>query len=167
MIESVPKGYSGNSQAPKFTNQLLDLAELACQNELNGIPESPTEDPIMSTAASTAPSKPILAPTGSTHAAPQEYVSIGKGLIIKGEIAATESLFIEGQVEGSISLVGEGSRVTIGKGGVVTANLSAREIVVMGKVRGNIQASERVDIRKDGWLSGDVVTQRITIEDGA
>src|SRR5207237_9635029 len=87
--------------------------------------------------------------------------------IIVREMAAREARVIDEQVERSISLVGEGTRVTIGKGGVVTATLSAREIVVMGKVRGNVQASERVHIRKDGWLSGDVVTQRITIEDGA
>ena len=69
------------------------------------------------------------------------------------------------RVEGSINL--SGNRVTIGRNGVVAANISAREIVVLGKVRGNLTASDRVDIRSDGSLTGDVVAARISIEDGA
>ena len=72
---------------------------------------------------------------------------------------------IDGRVEGSINL--SGNRVTIGRNGVVAANISAREIVVLGKVRGNLTASDRVDIRSDGSLTGDVVAARISIEDGA
>jgi len=68
-------------------------------------------------------------------------------------------------VEGSINL--SGNRVTIGRNGVVAANIGAREIVVLGKVRGNLTASDRVDIRSDGSLTGDVVAARISIEDGA
>ena len=68
-------------------------------------------------------------------------------------------------MEGSINL--PGNRVTVGRNGVVSANISAREIVVLGKVRGNITASDRVDIRGEGSLTGDVVAQRISIEDGA
>jgi cytoskeletal protein CcmA (bactofilin family) len=68
-------------------------------------------------------------------------------------------------VEGSINLAG--NRVTIGRNGVVAANINAREIVVLGKVRGNLTASDRVDIRSDGSLTGDVIAARISIEDGA
>jgi cytoskeletal protein CcmA (bactofilin family) len=68
-------------------------------------------------------------------------------------------------VEGSINLAG--NRVTVGRNGVVAANINAREIVVLGKVRGNLTASDRVDIRSDGSLTGDVVAARISIEDGA
>ena len=68
-------------------------------------------------------------------------------------------------MEGSINL--PGNRVTVGRNGVVSANISAREIVVLGKVRGNMTASDRVDIRGEGSLTGDVVAQRISIEDGA
>jgi cytoskeletal protein CcmA (bactofilin family) len=57
--------------------------------------------------------------------------------------------------------------VTVGRNGVVAANINAREIVVLGKVRGNLTASDRVDIRSDGSLTGDVVAARISIEDGA
>ena len=68
-------------------------------------------------------------------------------------------------MEGSINLAG--NRVTVGRNGVVSANINAREIVVLGKVRGNLTASDRVDIRSDGSLTGDVVAARISIEDGA
>src|SRR5205814_7656195 len=94
-----------------------------------------------------------------------EQATIGKSLVIKGEVTGSESLYIDGRVEGSINL--SGNRVTVGRNGVVSANINAREIVVIGKVRGNLQASDRVDIRNEGSLTGDVVAQRISIEDGA
>jgi cytoskeletal protein CcmA (bactofilin family) len=95
----------------------------------------------------------------------QEQASIGKSLVIKGEVTGSESLYIDGRVEGSINL--PGNRVTVGRNGVVAANINAREIVVIGKLRGNLNASDRVDIRNEGSLTGDVVAQRISIEDGA
>jgi len=95
----------------------------------------------------------------------QDQATIGKSLVIKGEVAGSESLYIDGRIEGSINL--PGNRVTIGRNGVVSANITAREIVVLGKVRGNMIASDRVDIRNEGSLTGDVVAQRISIEDGA
>ncbi len=95
----------------------------------------------------------------------QEQATIGKSLVIKGEVTGSESLYIDGRVEGSINL--SGNRVTVGRNGVVAANINAREIVVIGKVRGNLVASDRVDIRNEGSLTGDVVAQRISIEDGA
>ena len=95
----------------------------------------------------------------------QEQATIGKSLVIKGEVSGSESLYIDGRVDGSINLAG--NRVTIGRNGVVNANIQAREIVIIGKVKGNLQASDRVDIRNEGSLTGDVVAQRISIEDGA
>jgi len=95
----------------------------------------------------------------------QEQATIGKSLVIKGEVTGSESLYVDGRIEGSINL--PGNRVTIGRNGVVSANITAREIVVLGKVRGNMNASDRVDIRNEGSLTGDVVAQRISIEDGA
>jgi cytoskeletal protein CcmA (bactofilin family) len=94
-----------------------------------------------------------------------EQATIGKSLIIKGEVSGSEALYIDGRVEGSINLAG--NRVTIGRNGVVAANVTAREIVIIGKVRGNLNASDRVDIRNEGSLTGDVIAQRISIEDGA
>jgi cytoskeletal protein CcmA (bactofilin family) len=94
-----------------------------------------------------------------------EQATIGKGLFVKGEINGSESLFVDGKVEGSISL--PGNRVTVGRNGQVAASITAREIVILGKVRGNISASDRVDIRAEGALTGDVTAARISIEDGA
>jgi cytoskeletal protein CcmA (bactofilin family) len=112
--------------------------------------------------------EPESAPTGAPRTAlpnNPDQATIGKSLVIKGEVSGSESLYIDGRVEGSINL--PGNRVTIGRNGVVAANVSAREIIVLGKVRGNITASDRVDIRNEGSLTGDVVAQRISIEDGA
>ena len=94
-----------------------------------------------------------------------DQATIGKSLVIKGEVTGSESLFIDGKIEGSINL--PGNRVTVGRNGNVSANVSAREIVVLGKIRGNVTASDRVDIRSEGSLIGDVSAQRISIEDGA
>ena len=94
-----------------------------------------------------------------------EQSAIGNGLVVHGEIIGAESLFIDGKVEGSISL--PGNRVTVGRNGNVEANISAREIVVMGKVRENVTASDRVDIRAEGGFIGDVTAARVSIEDGA
>ena len=104
-------------------------------------------------------------PASATTTTTADQATIGKSLVIKGEVTGSESLYIDGRVEGSISLAG--NRVTIGRNGVVAANINAREIVVLGKVRGNLTASDRVDIRSDGSLTGDVVAARISIEDGA
>jgi cytoskeletal protein CcmA (bactofilin family) len=111
-------------------------------------------------------SEPAVAPRpAATTTTTADQATIGKSLVIKGEVTGSESLYIDGRVEGSISLAG--NRVTIGRNGVVAANINAREIVVLGKVRGNLTASDRVDIRSDGSLTGDVVAARISIEDGA
>jgi cytoskeletal protein CcmA (bactofilin family) len=107
---------------------------------------------------------PVAAPRNAVVNS-AEQATIGKSLVIKGEVTGSESLYIDGRVEGSINLAG--NRVTVGRNGVVAANINAREIVVLGKVRGNLVASDRVDIRSEGSLTGDVVAQRISIEDGA
>lgn len=100
-----------------------------------------------------------------TVASPIEQATIGRTLVIKGEISGSESLYIDGRVEGSITF--KDHRVTVGRNGVVQANIAAREVVIMGKVTGNVECSDRVDIRSEGTLTGDVVSQRISVEDGA
>ena len=128
-------------------------------------PQRPTMPPSASFEASVAtPARPAVA-GAVTSAATGEQATIGKSLIIKGELSGSESLFIDGKVEGTINL--PGNRVTVGRNGQVAANILAREIVVLGKVRGNCQASDRVDIRSEGSLTGDVIAARISIEDGA
>ncbi len=100
-----------------------------------------------------------------TISAPMEQATIGRSLVIKGEVSGAEPLYIDGRVEGSITLAD--NRVTIGRNGSVVANISAREVVIMGNVKGNIQCTDRLDIRSEGSLTGDVETQRISVEDGA
>jgi cytoskeletal protein CcmA (bactofilin family) len=126
-----------------------------------GEPERPAA-PVTSAPAASEPAAPVTRPIATTTA---DQATIGKSLVIKGEVTGSESLYIDGRVEGSINLAG--NRVTVGRNGVVSANINAREIVVLGKVRGNLTASDRVDIRSDGSLTGDVVAARISIEDGA
>jgi len=125
-------------------------------------PERPsTPTPIQSVTTEA----PVPRPVASTSTSSADQATIGKSLVIKGEVTGSEALYIDGRVEGSINLAG--NRVTVGRNGVVAANINAREIVVLGKVRGNLTASDRVDIRSDGSLTGDVVAARISIEDGA
>jgi cytoskeletal protein CcmA (bactofilin family) len=94
-----------------------------------------------------------------------ERSTIGKSLLIKGEITGSESLYIEGTVEGSVNLPDD--RVTVGRNGRVSANIAAREIVVLGEVVGSCEASDHFDIRSEASLCGDVVVSRISVEDGA
>jgi cytoskeletal protein CcmA (bactofilin family) len=101
----------------------------------------------------------------SAAGSPTEQATIGRSLVIKGEVTGAESLYIDGRIEGSINVADH--RVTVGRNGNVTANINAREVVIMGKVKGNIQCSDRLDIRGEGVLAGDVLTQRISVEDGA
>ena len=100
-----------------------------------------------------------------TTTAPIEQATIGRSLVIKGEISGAEALYIDGRIEGKITL-GD-NRVTIGRNGTVQADITAREVVVMGKVTGNIECSDRVDIRSEGVVNGNVSTVRISVEDGA
>src|SRR5712671_7411249 len=100
-----------------------------------------------------------------TVTAPIDQATIGRTLVIKGEISGSEALYIDGRVEGKITM--PESRVTIGRNGKVDASIQAKEVVVMGKVTGNIECSDRVDIRSEGSVTGDVSTVRISVEDGA
>ena len=103
--------------------------------------------------------------TNSSTALLGDRSTIGKSLLIKGEITGSESLHIEGTVEGSVNL--PDNRVTVGRNGRVSANIAAREIVVLGEVVGSCEASDHFDIRSKGSLCGDVVVSRISVEDGA
>jgi len=100
-----------------------------------------------------------------TVTAPIDQATIGRTLVIKGEISGSEALYIDGTIEGKIIM--PESRVTIGRNGKVDASIQAREVVVMGKVTGNIDCSDRVDIRAEGSVAGDISTVRISVEDGA
>jgi cytoskeletal protein CcmA (bactofilin family) len=111
------------------------------------------------------PATPTPYTPTKTVTVPTEQATIGRSLVIKGEISGSESIFVDGRIEGSINLAEH--RVTIGRNGNVQANINAKEVVIMGKVTGNVDCSDRLDIRSEGSLTGDVVTHRISVEDGA
>src|ERR1700687_1436797 len=90
---------------------------------------------------------------------------LGKSVIVKGQIFSREDLTIDGEVEGNVEL--QEHRLTIGPNGKVSAMIKAREIVVLGTIHGNVEASDKIDIRKEARLVGDIKTSRIVIEDGA
>jgi cytoskeletal protein CcmA (bactofilin family) len=138
-------------------------------NPSNTSPKSvPEPEKLLMSTPANPPSEPspLAAPRNTVlNNSSQEQATIGKSLVIKGEVTGSESLYIDGRVEGAINL--PGNRVTVGRNGQVQANVNAKEVVVLGKVKGNVTASDRVDIRNEGSLSGDVVCQRVSIEDGA
>ena len=94
-----------------------------------------------------------------------EMIFIGQSVVIKGELSCGEDLYIDGLVEGTIDP--KGNRLTIGPNGRVKANVTARVVVVQGKLEGNIQASDRVDLRQSAVVMGDIATHRISIDEGA
>ena len=97
-------------------------------------------------------------PSGST-------ARLGASLHVKGEISGNEDLHIDGSVEGLIQL--EDRKLTVGASAKLTADVVAREVVVYGSVKGNLRARDRIEIKKDGSVVGDLTTARIMIEDGA
>jgi len=95
----------------------------------------------------------------------ENLAQIGKSVVIKGELSGSEDLYVDGQVEGSIAL--KNNSLTVGPNGQIKASVEAKGIVVQGKLDGNVIATDRVDLRKSAVVSGDIVTQRISIEEGA
>jgi len=91
--------------------------------------------------------------------------TIGKAVRIVGQIFSKEDLFVDGDVEGTIELMEH--KLTIGPNGKVHAGVKAREVVALGTVQGNVEANDRIEIKKDAKLVGDIKTARIVIEDGA
>jgi cytoskeletal protein CcmA (bactofilin family) len=125
-------------------------------------------------AAPPAPT-PAAAPSAPAGAAPmanepraqlgRDMVNIGKSVVIKGELSGSEDLTIEGHVEGRIDL--KGNVLTIGPNGKIKAEVFAKAVVVLGEVTGNVTASEKVDIRDNGSVDGDIASPRVAIAEGA
>ena len=90
---------------------------------------------------------------------------LGASLVVKGEISGDEDLQIDGKVDGPVSL--QNHRLTVGRGAQLNSMINAREVVVYGKAVGDILVRDRVEIKKDGEVIGNIVTSRISIEDGA
>ncbi len=94
-----------------------------------------------------------------------QYTMIGKSIRIKGEITGSDPIYIYGSVEGTIDA--SAHRVTVGKEGTVKADINAREVVIMGDVCGKLHSDERVEIRSEGSLLGNLSTKRLSVEEGA
>ncbi|MBL8136220.1 MAG: polymer-forming cytoskeletal protein [Acidobacteria bacterium] len=92
-------------------------------------------------------------------------MNIGKSVFIKGELSGSEDLTIEGNVEGRIEL--KDNTLTIGPNGKIRAEVFAKQVIVLGEVTGNVTASEKVDIRDNGSVDGDVTSPRVAIAEGA
>jgi cytoskeletal protein CcmA (bactofilin family) len=120
-----------------------------------------------SAAASPLPVVAFGAPSAARPATstPRSAARLGAGLHIKGQLSGTEDLQIDGKVEGPISL--NGHQLTVGPSAVLNSEIHASEVVVYGKVIGNLYARDRVDVKTDGSVTGDISTARISIEDGA
>jgi cytoskeletal protein CcmA (bactofilin family) len=95
----------------------------------------------------------------------EEAASIGKSIVINGELSGSEDLTIEGRVDGKIEL--RNHVLTIGSNGRITAQVAAKAIIVLGQVKGNLVATEKVDIRDTGSVEGDIVAPRVAIADGS
>jgi cytoskeletal protein CcmA (bactofilin family) len=119
---------------------------------------TPSSQPVISdvpVAASPRPSPPVE----------KNIVNIGKSVVIKGELSGSEDLIIEGQVEGKIEL--RENVLTIGPNGKIKAQIFAKAVIVQGEVTGNITATEKVDIRDNGSVDGDIASPRVAIAEGA
>lgn len=130
-------------------------------------PNQPSPSP--ATAATTAPTlttAPKETPKPVSTASDRSDVGhIGKSVIIRGELTGNEDLYLDGEIEGTIDL--RDHKLVIGPNGKIKATITARDIVLHGRVEGNVSATERVELKKSCTLIGDVSTQRIVIEDGA
>jgi cytoskeletal protein CcmA (bactofilin family) len=128
------------------------------QNEVPGYTpaQAPAAQPI-----------PFNSPASSRTSSPaaRNLACLGASIEVKGKISGEEDLQVDGKIEGPVALGGQ--RLTVGRTGQLNSEVTAREVVVYGKVTGNLRASDRVEIKKDGSVTGDIVTARISIEDGA
>jgi cytoskeletal protein CcmA (bactofilin family) len=95
----------------------------------------------------------------------RDIVNIGKSVVIKGELNGSEDLTIEGHVEGTIQL--KDNVLTIGPNGKIKAQIFAKSVIVLGEVTGNVTASDKVDIRDNGSVDGDLISPRVAIAEGA
>jgi cytoskeletal protein CcmA (bactofilin family) len=126
--------------------------------------EAPAAPPVQGSASPVASfGGPSIARPGIIAA--RNLASLGSSLVIKGQITGTEDLQIDGKVDGPISL--RGHQLTVGSTAQLNSEIHAGEVVVYGKVVGNLHARDRVDVKKDGSVIGDISTARISIEDGA
>jgi|SRR5271169_3858546 len=133
-------------------------------------PEEQTARPPVATANVTEPAKPVTQAAAPPVIAPQpeaprNVAVIGPGMTIKGEVYSQEDLYVDGDVEGALEL--KEHCLTVGPNGKTHSSIRAREVVVLGSVQGNVEARDKIAIRKNGRLVGDIKTAGIIIDDGA
>jgi cytoskeletal protein CcmA (bactofilin family) len=145
----------------KKTDAPSPAANPTSQQNLYSTPTS--SSPATAIGEGTNMSSDAMRPISTTPAG--AVARLGPSLHVKGEITGNEDLHIDGSVEGMVHL--EERRLTIGASAKVTADVVAREVVVYGSVKGNLRAKDRIEIKKDGSVVGDLTTARIMIEDGA
>jgi cytoskeletal protein CcmA (bactofilin family) len=131
------------------------------QPEVPGVPHAKTAP---------APMTPLSAPPAVRPGSPaantaRSLACLGPTILVKGEISSEEDLQIDGKVEGPVSL--KGHRLTVGRTAQLNSEINAREVIVYGNVSGNVRSRDRVEIKKDGQVIGDITTTRISIEEGA
>ena len=122
-------------------------------------PATPTSAPPVADAVRSQPN------ASHDHRLERSTVNIGKSVVIKGELNGSEDLTIEGQVEGKIEL--RQNVLTIGPNGKIKAQLFAKSVIILGEVVGNVTATEKVDIRDNGSVDGDIASPRVAIAEGA
>lgn len=127
-------------------------------------PVTPSAPPPQWTNISPAAKETRPVETSKFNEPRNEMAHIGKSVVITGELSGSEDLYLDGEVEGTIEL--SGNNLTIGPNGRVHANTQAKEVVVHGKLNGNVRA-DRVELKKSALVTGDIITQRVVIEDGA
>jgi cytoskeletal protein CcmA (bactofilin family) len=128
--------------------------------------QPPAYQPLQSSANYNPSPAPAASQTFRSSApTARNLATLGPGLTVKGQISGEEDLQIDGKVEGSISL--KGQRLTVGPNGEIVSDVHAREVIVYGKVRGNLFAEDRIEVKKDGSVVGNITGGRVLIEDGA
>jgi cytoskeletal protein CcmA (bactofilin family) len=126
-----------------------------------GQPGAPSPAPVTPSHSATAPTQQ----PEHRRQIERDVVNIGKSVVIKGELNGSEDLTIEGHVEGKIEL--KEHVLTIGPNGKIKAQVFAKAVIVLGEVNGNVTASEKVDIRDNGCVDGDITSPRVAIAEGA
>ncbi len=135
------------------------------EDEYTPRPPSPAAPAVEPPREAAAPAPAAAAQKPVAPEAPRGVAAIGKSVIIKGQILSREDLYLDGEMEGTVEVPEH--RLTIGPHAKLQAGIRAREVVVLGSVGGNVEATEKIDIRKDARLVGDIKTGGIIIEDGA
>ena len=124
----------------------------------------PQPEPIRSSPTPAPTPQSTMPSPAATRSAASQSATIGPSMTVKGEIRSREELLVDGEVEGMLE---SQSLLTVGPNGKVRANIKAREVVIFGSVRGDVEVTEKIAIREQGSLIGNIKSEGISIDDGA